>query len=157
VYGPGVKANFKSLMRAIDAGWPLPLASLHNRRSMCYVGNLVDAILTSLDHSQAPGRAYLVADEIALPLPELIRRLAAAMARPARLFPFPASLLQFLGRLSGRRESVRRLVGSLVVECAGLRNALNWHPPYALEEALAETVHGYLQGAHQAKKRGEKP
>ena len=41
VYGPGVRANFLALMRAVARGWPLPLASVDNRRSLIYVGNLV--------------------------------------------------------------------------------------------------------------------
>ena len=44
VYGPGVKANFLSLMHAVTRGMPLPLGAIHNRRSLLYLGNLVDAI-----------------------------------------------------------------------------------------------------------------
>src|SRR5258708_38443459 len=39
VYGPGVGANFLRLLRIVDAGWPLPLALVRNRRSLVYIGN----------------------------------------------------------------------------------------------------------------------
>src|SRR5687768_15926396 len=59
-YGPGVKANFRALLGAVARGVPLPLASIANRRSLLYVGNLVDAIVACLERSQAVGRAYLL-------------------------------------------------------------------------------------------------
>jgi nucleoside-diphosphate-sugar epimerase len=85
VYGPGVKANFLSLMRAIARGWPLPLAGIANRRSFVYVGNLVEAVLATLGKEGT----YLVSDGKALSTTELCRALGTALGRPARLFPFP--------------------------------------------------------------------
>ena len=92
LYGPGVKGNFLRLMRAIERGMPLPLGSIHNHRSLLYVGNLVDAIMLSLDHPAAAGQTYLVADNEGISTPELIRAIAAAMHRPARLLPLPLPL-----------------------------------------------------------------
>jgi nucleoside-diphosphate-sugar epimerase len=40
VYGPGVKGNFRSLMRAIERGLPLPLGAIDNRRSLVALDNL---------------------------------------------------------------------------------------------------------------------
>ena len=44
VYGPGVKANFEQMMRAVEKGVPLPLGGIEARRSMVFVDNLADAI-----------------------------------------------------------------------------------------------------------------
>jgi nucleoside-diphosphate-sugar epimerase len=57
VYGPGVKANFLNMMKIIRRGVPLPLASITNRRSLIYVGNLVDALATCATHQGAAGIA----------------------------------------------------------------------------------------------------
>jgi nucleoside-diphosphate-sugar epimerase len=94
VYGPGVKANFLSLVDAVARGWPLPLAAVRNQRSLVYVGNLVSAIVRCLEHPAAAGRTYLVADGESVSTGELIRGIARALERPARLFPAPTGLLR---------------------------------------------------------------
>jgi UDP-glucose 4-epimerase len=87
VYGPGVKANFLRLLEVVARGIPLPLASIDNRRSLIYLGNLVDAIITCINHPKAARQTYLVSDGEDVSTPELIRRVADALGRPAKLFP----------------------------------------------------------------------
>ena len=128
VYGPGVKANFLALLRAIGKGWPLPLAGVTNRRSLVYVGNLVDAIMRCLD---ADG-TFLVSDGEAISTPQLCRELGEALGRPARLFPFPPALLP------------RKLAGSLEVDDSAIRRALGWQPPFTREAGLRATADWYL-------------
>ena len=102
VYGPRVKANFLALMRAVDGGWPLPLASVRNRRSLVYVGNLADAIVRCLEAPQAAGKTYFVSDGEPVSTPELVRAIARALGKPARLLPFPPRLLDLdSGRCGG--------------------------------------------------------
>ena len=127
VYGPGVKANFLALMRAVDRGWPLPLASVGNRRSLIYVGNLADAIVRTL---RGEG-TYLVSDGRAISTADLCRELAATLGRRLRLFPWPASLLP------------RKLSGSLEVDDSALRRALGWRPPHSRHEGLRATADWY--------------
>jgi nucleoside-diphosphate-sugar epimerase len=130
VYGPGVRANFLALMRAVDRGWPLPFASLQNRRSFVYLGNVCDAIARCVEAPRAAG-AYGVSDGAPLSTPALCRALGAALGRPARLFPFPAALLP------------AKLAGSLVVDDAALRHELGWAPPFSLEQGMADTARWY--------------
>jgi UDP-N-acetyl-alpha-D-quinovosamine dehydrogenase len=137
VYGPRVKANFLALMRAVDRGWPLPLASIANRRSLVYVGNLVDAILACLEAPQSAGKIYPITDGAAVSTPELIRALARALGRPARVFPFPPGLLDLLPLL-------RPLVRSLEVDDSAIRRELGWRPPFTFEQGLRATVEWYL-------------
>ncbi|WP_288649742.1 NAD-dependent epimerase/dehydratase family protein, partial [Pseudomonas sp. UBA5568] len=94
VYGPGVKANFLSMMRWLERGVPLPLGAVHNRRSLVSLGNLVDLIITCVDHPAAAGQTFLASDGEAVSLSELLRALGRALGRPARLVPVPAALLQ---------------------------------------------------------------
>lgn len=127
VYGPGVKANFLALMRALARGWPLPLASIANRRSLVYVGNLVDAIRRSVG---TPG-TFLVSDGAAISTPTLCRELGEALGRPARLFPFPPALLP------------GKLARSLEVDDSAIRAALGWHAPISSAAALKTTAEWY--------------
>lgn len=140
VYGPGVKANFLSMLEFVKRGIPLPLASINNRRSLIYLGNLVDAIITCITHPKAVGQTYLVSDGNDVSTPELIRRVAADMGKPARLFPLPPVLIKFAGRLTGNSEAVDRLIGSLIVDSSKIRNELGWSPPYTMTDGLKETV-----------------
>jgi len=139
VYGPGVKANFLRLLGWVDSGLPLPFASVRNRRSLIYLGNLVDAITRCAEHPAARG-PLLVSDEEAVSIPDLVSRIARALGRPARLLPTPPALLLAAGTIAGRRGEVRRLIGNLVVDPSRARRLLNWRPPHALDEGLVETA-----------------
>ena len=138
-YGPGVKANFLRLLGWVDSGFPLPFASVRNRRSLIYLGNLVDAIARCAEHPAARG-PFLVSDEETVSTPGLVSRIARALGRPARLVPAPPALLLAAGTIAGRRGEVRRLIGNLVVDPSRARRLLDWRPPYALDEGLVETA-----------------
>ena len=135
MYGPRVKANFRALLKAIDRGWPLPLASIDNRRSLVYVGNLVDAIICCLER-QGQGRTYAVTAGAPVSTPELCREIGRAHAKPARLFPFPPALL-------GLVPGLARLAQSQVADDAAIRAELGWRPPFSLEEGLRRTAAWY--------------
>jgi nucleoside-diphosphate-sugar epimerase len=143
VYGPGVKANFLQLLKLVSRGVPLPLSSVRNRRSMIYLGNLVDAIVTCARKPRAAGQTYLVSDGEDVSTPELIRRIAATLGRPARLFPLEPAILRFLGRATGRAGMFDRLLCSLAVDSGKIRRELGWHPPYTMQDGLASTAIWY--------------
>jgi len=140
VYGPGVKANFLWLMRTVARGWPLPLGAIRNRRSLLYLGNFVDAIQLCVEHPAAAGQTFLLDDGGAVSTPDLIRALARALGRPARLLAVPAGVLEFSGALLGKRAAVARLTGSLYVDSSAIRSRLGWTPPFSMESGLAATV-----------------
>ncbi len=139
VYGPEVKANFLRLLGWVDAGLPLPFASVRNRRSLIYVGNLVAAIARFAEHPAARG-PFLVSDEESVSTPELMSRIARVLERPARLLPAPPALLRVAGMIAGRRDEIRRLTGSLAIDSTRARRLLDWRPPYTLDAGLAETA-----------------
>ena len=149
-YGPRVKANFLSLLQIVSSGIPLPLKSIINRRSFIYLGNLVDAIVTCVNHPHAAGQTYLVSDDEDISTPELLRRVASALDRPARLIPFPPALLQLSGRLFGKSGSVERLLGSLSVDISKIRNELNWTPPYTMRQGLKKTAAWFIGNCRQS-------
>ena len=147
VYGPGVKANFLRLMRTVERGWPLPLGAIRNRRSLLYLGNFVDAIRVCVEHPAAAGQTFLVDDGSPVSTPELIRAVAHAMGRPARLLAVPVGVLAFVGALLGKRAAVARLTGSLWVDGSLIRSRLGWTPPFTLRQGLAATVGARRQTA----------
>jgi nucleoside-diphosphate-sugar epimerase len=145
VYGPGVKANFHVLLWAVARGVPLPLGAIHNRRSLVALDNLVDIIVTCIDHPAAANQTFLVSDGEDLSTTELIRHLARAMGRPARLIPVPASVLMAGATLLGKREVAARLCGSLQVDITKARELLGWLPPITMDEGLRRAAEHYLQ------------
>ncbi len=140
VYGPGVGANFRRLMDTVERGWPLPLGAIHNRRSLLYLGNFVDAITRCISHPAAAGHTFLLDDGAPVSTPELIHALAQALHRPARLLPVPPALLVLTGTLLGKRAAVSRLTGSLYADTRLIQSRLDWTPPFTLQAGLAATV-----------------
>lgn len=149
VYGPGVKANFLSLLKIITRGIPLPLASVDNRRSFIFLGNLADALVTVMTHPEAVGRTYLISDGEDVSTPELVRRVAAVLECPARLVPFPPTFLRLVGKMTGKTAAVDRLLGSLVVDSGKIQRELGWRPPHSMAEGLAETAKWYEDRRHE--------
>lgn len=145
VYGPGVKANFASLMRALQRRLPLPFGSIDNRRSLVARDNLVDLLVLCARHPAAAGQVFLVSDGEDLSTAQLCRGLSRAMGLQPRLLPVPAGLLRLLGLLAGRGQQIQRLLGCLQVDISATRSRLGWAPPVSVEQALLETVQGYGQ------------
>ena len=142
VYGPGVRANFAALMHAVQAGWPLPLGAVHNQRSLVALDNLVDFVLACVAHPNAANQTFLVSDGDDVSSPELVRGLARAAGRSARLLPVPAGVLWALAGVIGKREFMQRLCGSLRVDISKAHQMLDWTPKISLDEGLRRAVAG---------------
>lgn len=140
VYGPNVKGNFAQMLKALRYSVPLPLASVHNRRSLVYVGNLVDALICCAAHPEAAGQTYLLSDGEDVSTPCLLRQLGRAIGHPARLLPCPPVLLKLAGRLVGLSNQMDRLLGSLQVDSGKIRRELHWTPLYSLQQGLSATA-----------------
>jgi nucleoside-diphosphate-sugar epimerase len=143
VYGAGVGGNVLQLLHIIRRGIPLPLASVHNRRSLIYLGNLVDALACCVKDVRAAGQTYLVSDGEDFSTPELIRRLAKALGLPARLWPVPLSMLRWIGSVAGKQAMIDRLLGSLQVDSSKIRKELDWYSPYSVGQGFSETAASY--------------
>ena len=152
VYGLGNLGNMERLMKLIKRGLPLPFGAIKNRRSFVFVGNLVAAIITCLDHPNAANQIFLISDNQAVSTPQLIRLIAQQIQQPCQLLPVPTTLLRFLGYLGDRIESITgknlpfntynidRLLGSLAVDSSYIQKTLDWQPPFTLEQGLARTI-----------------
>ena len=147
--GPGVMGNFHSLLGWLNTGVPLPLGAIHNQRSLVALGNLVDLIVTCLDHPAAANETFLVSDGEDMSTTVLLRRTAAALGRRARLVPVNAVVLQAAARALGQANLAQRLCGSLQVDISKTRERLGWAPPISVDDALEDTARAFV-ARHQA-------
>jgi nucleoside-diphosphate-sugar epimerase len=145
VYGPKVKANFLKLLGLVDRGIPLPLGGVQNSRSLIYMGNLVDAIITSATHPKAAGQTYLVCDGEDVSTPQLVDAIADALHRASRVFPLSVAFMRGAASLFRRSAAVDRLTQSLVIDSSKIRNELGWQPPYTMAQGLRATAEWYRQ------------
>lgn len=137
VYGPGVGANFMSMMRWLNREVPLPLGAIKNSRSMVALENLVDLTRVCLWHPAAANEVFLASDGEDLSTPELLRRTASAFGKRARLFYVPAGLLGTSARLMGKGAFAQRLCGSLQADITKTQQLLDWKPPLSVNEGLS--------------------
>lgn len=144
VYGPGVKANFQSMMWWLRRGIPLPFGGIQNKRSLVALDNLIDLIVLCIEHPAAANRIFLAADGDDMSTPELLRRVAATLGTEAKLFSVPVGLLTGAARLIGKPAIAQRLCGSLQVDISETRNVLGWQPPFTVDMSLYKTAQWFL-------------
>lgn len=140
VYGPGVKANFASMLRWVARGVPLPLGAIQNARSMVALDNLVDLVVTCLNEPAAARQTFLVSDGEDVSTTELLHRTAQAMGKKALLLPVHPFLLEWGATMLGKRDVAQRLLGSLQVDMTKTRRQLDWTPPLSLDQGLEKAV-----------------
>ena len=145
VYGPGVKGNFASMVELVARGYPLPLGAVKNQRSLVSLDNLVDLIITCIDHPEAANQVFLAGDGRDLSTTELLQGVAKAMSVPSRLLPVPTPLLTLLATLIGKKAIADRLFGSLQVDITKTRHLLGWTPPITVEEGLRRCFESVLK------------
>ncbi|WP_249555177.1 SDR family oxidoreductase [Shewanella sp. 8A] len=146
VYGPGVKANFASLMNLVYKGVPLPFGCItQNKRSLVSVVNLVDLIITCIDHPKAANQVFLVSDDHDVSTSEMVREMAKALGKPAWQLPIPIWCYKLVGKLFNKSDVVDRLTGSLQVDISHTKNILGWKPPQTLQEGFKQTAQAFLQ------------
>lgn len=144
MYGPGVKANFYRLIRAVEKGIPFPLKTVNSRRSMLYLGNLIDAIRVCMLHQAAGNETFLISDGEDISVVDLVEKIGRNLGKHARLIAVPQKLLLTIGRLTGYQGELRRLLTPLQIDNRKIRTKLTWDPPFSLEEGLRDTVKWYM-------------
>ena len=145
IYGPGVKANFLKMIRWMDRGIPLPLATVHNSRSLVGLTNLIGFLIHCISHPNAANQVFLISDGEDLSTPALLRKVANALGKTSRLVPFPSALLSGMAALLGRKAEVGRLCGSLQVDIEKNYRLLGWQPRLSVADELKRTVKDYRQ------------
>lgn len=146
VYGAGVKANFLNLLKLVQKRLPLPLGAIHNKRSLVAIENLVDLIITCIDHPKAVNQVFLVSDDHDLSTTELLRHMAKASTTKVVLLPIPPLILKLVFTILGKRSVGQRLCGSLQVDISKTKSLLCWGPPVSIDRALERTFR-YIRAA----------
>lgn len=145
VYGPEVKANFASLMNLVSKGIPLPFGCItKNKRSLVSVDNLVDLIITCIDHPKAANQVFLVSDDHDVSTSEMVREMAIALGKPTWQLPVPIWCYKLAGKLFNKSDVVDRLIGSLQVDISHTKETLDWAPPQTLQEGFKKTAEAFL-------------
>ncbi len=136
VYGPGVRANFASMMKWVNKGVPLPLGAVHNQRSLVALDNLVSFIIHCIDHPKAANKVFLISDGEDVSTTELLKKVAKAFDKRAFLLPIPFSWMTFAAKLIGKADVANRLFSSLQVDSSKARDLLGWKPVVTMDEQL---------------------
>jgi nucleoside-diphosphate-sugar epimerase len=144
VYGPGVRANFASMMKWVNKGVPLPLGAVHNQRSLVALDNLVSFIIHCIDHPKAANKVFLISDGEDVSTTELLKKVAKAFDKRAFLLPIPVSWMTFAAKLIGNADVASRLFGSLQVDSSKARELLGWEPVITMDEQLKKIAEAYL-------------
>jgi len=146
VYGPGVRANFLSMMKWIYKGVPFPLGAVHNQRSLVALDNLVSFIIHCVKHPKAANEIFLISDNEDVSTTELLKKVANAFGKKAFLLPVPVGLMKFAAKLVGKEDVANRLFGSLQVDSSKAKELLNWEPVITMDEQLKKTPDVFLAG-----------
>lgn len=146
VYGPAVKANFSSLFSVVSRGIPLPFACIrNNKRSLVSVTNLVDLIVTCIDHPKAANQIFLVSDDHDVSTSEMVHEMAAALGKSTWQIPVPVWCYALVGKIFNKSDIVDRLTGSLQVDITHTKETLGWTPKETLQEGFKKTAVAFLQ------------
>lgn len=146
VYGPGVKANFASLFRLVSKGIPLPFGCItKNKRSLVSIDNLVDLIVTCIDHPNAVNQVFLVSDDHDLSTSEIVHEMAIALGKSAWQLPVPMWCYKLTGKIFNKSDVVDRLTCSLQVDICHTKETLGWVPPQSVQAGFKQTAQAFLE------------
>ncbi|WEX09983.1 NAD-dependent epimerase/dehydratase family protein [Chelativorans sp. AA-79] len=149
VYGHDAPGNWQRLQRLAASTTPLPFGAVRNRRSMCSVGNLSHAMVTSVEAALGGtgGGTFEVADREVVSLAQILRWLRAGMDMPHRLLPVPVSLMQAAARVAGREKLKTALLDDLTLDPSAFIRVFAWSPPETAEEAVKRSGQLYAANA----------
>ena len=146
VYGPGVKANFRTMMQWVQRGLPLPFGGVtKNQRSFVFLDNLVDLIISCVDHPAAANQTFLVSDGKDLSTAALLKGMASALGKTSNLISVPPLLIALGAKLIGRADVAKRLCNSLQVDICKTKELLGWSPLIGPYEGFRRTAQHFLE------------
>ncbi len=140
VYGPYVGANFLSLIKLVNFQIPLPFKGIRNKRSIIFIGNLVDFISKCISNTSADNGTFVISDSYPLSTKEIIIFISKSLKKRLFLFKFPNSILRFLGFITGNQSKFDRIFSNLEVDPTNTFNFFEWTPPYTSEEGIEITI-----------------
>jgi nucleoside-diphosphate-sugar epimerase len=167
VYGPGSKEVVGEIARAIEARHMLLVDGGRAIAGLCYVENLIDAVLLALDHENARGQAFNISDGLDITWRRFTDDLAEGLGCPKACWSLPYWLASSIGfslehgyrllrKLTGltlppllSRQAVQVLGRNQDFSNCKARETLGWSPrvdyPTGLEATLAWLQTEYLK------------
>jgi UDP-glucose 4-epimerase len=133
IYGRGARGNFRRLLSAVNAGLPLPLGAVENRRAFLGIDNLASFVTHRLaGPAGSQFEVFVLADDEQVSTADFIRMLAGAHGRKARLFRFPLPMLRIVLDRFGLSDAILK---SLEIDTSRAK-ATGWRPALSMAEGL---------------------
>ncbi|MBO0769165.1 MAG: aminotransferase class III-fold pyridoxal phosphate-dependent enzyme, partial [Solirubrobacterales bacterium] len=158
VYGPGSREVVAEIASALKAGNMLLIDGGAALAGLCFIDNLVDAVLLALSHDAAPGHAFNVTDGLDVSWRRFLGDLADGLGYPHPRLSMPYRLAAGVGfslehgyralhratRLETRPLLSRQAVHVMGVDQsfsnAKARELLGWTPRVGYQDGLAQTL-----------------
>ncbi len=167
-FGPRNFANMFSLIRQIDIGRYLNVGSGHNRKSVCYVENIVAATIfhwltrpTSDRHTvfNYVDKPDLTSREIATIIAERLGKSLPRLNIPYSLARTLVSPLDMASRLTGRNfpvsgERIKKLAKDETTFDANAVYKSGFVPPYSIKDGIEKMVDWYVTEGKEIFDRG---
>lgn len=145
VYGPGVKANFLSMMKWLNMGIPLPFAEINNLRSLISLENLSDFICLCIDNLNAKNETFLISDDQDISTSRLLEKITLNLNKRVNLFSINKNIIYFSFLIIGQINTYERLFNSLHLDITKAKSLIGWNPKKTLDEGLYETTKYFLR------------
>ncbi|WP_166112039.1 NAD-dependent epimerase/dehydratase family protein [Pseudoalteromonas sp. Z9A5] len=136
IYGKGAPGNFGTLLKIAEKNLPLPLGAINNKRSYVALDNVIDLLITCIEHPNAANQTFLASDDENISTSNLLKKLTLAAGKKPWLLPVPVSLLKLIASIIGKKAAVEKFSSSLTVDIEHTKKTLNWKPPITLDEGI---------------------
>lgn len=148
IYGPNPKANFLTIWKAIGKGFPIPVSSLSNLRSIISTYNFADfleRILLNSFHEKSRSKSspsvLLIQDPKPISTEELVHYIHKAQSRPIRIIKIPQRLGTWGAQILGKADLWEKWTGSFFYENSSSLVSSNWTPKFTTEQSLQFIAH----------------
>lgn len=145
IYGEGVHGNFKNLMKIVQAYPVLPFGGINNKRSLIYLGNLVDFVSRCIVNKELKKEIFLISDSFSISTSDLVFKISQFMKKKIILFKIHPSIIEYLCFISFKRSALESMFGSFEIDISYAHNKLDWVPPFSINYGLKKTVEYYLK------------
>ena len=162
VYGPSMKGNYPTLIRALRKGRFWPLGKGTNRRTLVHEQDVVAAALLAAEKPQAAGHLYNVTDGQVHTFNNILAAISQALDRQPPQYHLPAAPVRLLAgmmedafhlvhcRSPIGRSTVDKLLEDIAVSGDKIQQELGFRPLFDLEAGWRETVKHWVNGNNQS-------
>jgi UDP-4-keto-D-FucNAc 4-reductase len=145
VYGPGCPGNLQRLIRLAASAPFLPFGSLHARRTLISIDNLIDAMLVASDHPAVSRHVFVVADSHDVDVAGILQAFLLGLGRESwRLLPVPSFLIGFVMQMLGKQNLWNKFSCELRVDSSAFYRATGWVPAVRPQDGLRMAAASFL-------------